>query len=135
MPPKASQTLSYTGTDMKKHSVTATPASGFKFSKCDYSNGTYTATFVEDEWLPMTATDGDGNLVNFYPAFYNASELEGYTFAILRGEEFHEIPESAHTMLGICNHIILSSDKKTLYYKKIDSGASPLKCYTVIPAL
>ncbi|MDO5328790.1 MAG: BspA family leucine-rich repeat surface protein [Coriobacteriia bacterium] len=83
------------------------------------------------EWTPMTAASGDAkhSVINFYPAFNDAKEIEGYEFGVYNNGEVVRIAPT--TMQDIYNELE-SLEDKTLYYKKTDASAQALKCYTEI---
>ena len=96
-----------------------------------------TAKFKELEpatWIPMQAEAKDAaNPIDFYPAFKNANEVEGYKFAVKDGNLFTEISSTDISMAKIYRALQLGTGTttNTLYYAKINSEAPELKGYTV----
>lgn len=89
------------------------------------------------DWRPMQIESGDGP-IDFYPAFSQASEVDGYRFAVKDSEDkFREIENTAEnpiSMSRIYSALQPATESQrttTLYYYKENSSAASLKCYTV----
>ena len=81
-------------------------------------------------WTPIQVEAGRGTL-DFYPAFSNASEVSGYTFAVNNGSGYTEIDPDGISMQNIYAALD-GADSKTLYFRKTSDSAPVLTVYTVI---
>ena len=80
----------------------------------------------------MQAEIHNGTKIDFYPAFSNTDQIDGYKFATFDGTNYNEI-QDIKTMSDIYSALQPSTGNKTttLYYQKTSSTAPALSCYTV----